>query len=139
MCLGCSDGVGAGFEVPTLWNGWDSLIKLPPEQYISFNSLNTKVDLKVFPCALPLTFPFQGPVPCLYSFCLCCCWLWKTFLLTNIKFPKHTLKRHFNWYFRLKFPFSCSISNAGCRTSAKAGQSSGGRTANCVLESGKLI
>lgn len=70
--------------------------------------------------------PISRSLPCLYAFYQCCCWLWKTFVLTGTKYLKRTMKRHFNWYLRLKFPFSCSISNSACRTSTKVGQSSRG-------------
>lgn len=56
------------------------------------------------------------------------------YLISKIKW-----KRCFNSYLYLKFPFSCSISNSGCRTSAKLGQSCWSKLADYVLESEKLI
>ena len=58
---------------------------------------------------------------------------------TTLEINYNFLKRCFNCYLYLHLPFSYSISNSGCRTSAKLGQPSWGRTANYELESEMLI
>lgn len=63
----------------------------------------------------------------------------KNTFVNQCSISRHTLKRHFNWYFNLNFPLGGIISNSGCRTSTKPGQPSWGRIANCVLESEMLI
>lgn len=106
ICLGCGGRDAAG-----CWD-WNSLWKWKRQSdpasiqatYLIF-SLNTKVGLECSSlCPSPhIPFSRSEAVPKWHP---CCLWLWKALWLTNVKFPKHTLKRHFNWYFNLNVPFS---------------------------------